>query len=354
MREVRAHALGQTRERARDWTRRQTETVRAFPYVQGMNRLFAESLEPRNLMGSASVQRINRAFAESLESRNILVSSPLHMGTAVAGKTAGYDSAHAGRDDEGRSISKHVVGALDAAWKQERLVEASSARQRSEDTRTPQRTPSPLHLSPPPGALLRIASLCFTALCSFLAIRPLHLPDLMAIPVIHFGGPPDEQGPWHPASRGGAAPAQPARGGAVTPAEPDRKTFYPRSRSEHKGTHYKLTIQALRQESPASLSLDAGAAAESKSPAADSTSHSSSVPGQSLPPAESRGTTGLSRVAGRAGFAAKPPPKRNQPEKATPTSSWMQVHARWKQSAPRRCTRSTVAPLPFSTSLIVS
>jgi hypothetical protein len=184
----------------------------------------------------------------------------------------------------------------------------------------------------------------------------------MAIPVIHFGGPPDEQGPWHPASRGGAAPAQPARGGAapaqparggaapaqparvgaVTPAQPDRKTFYPRSRSEHNGTHYKLTIQALRQESSASLSLDAGAAAESKSPAADNTSQSSSVPGQSLPPAE---TTGLSRVAGRANLAAKPSPKRNQPEKkATPTSSWMQVHACWKQSALRRCTRSTVAP----------
>ena len=159
----------------------------------------------------------------------------------------------------------------------------------------------------------------------------------MAIPVIHFGGPPDEQGPWHPASRGGAAPAQPARVGAVTPAQPDRKTFYPRSRSEPNGTHYKLTIQALRQESPASLSLDAGAAACSKSPAADNTSQSNSVPGQSLLPAEPR-------VAGRANVAAKPSPKRSQPEKATPTSSWMQVHARWEQSAPRRCTRSTAAP----------
>jgi hypothetical protein len=188
---------------------------------------------------------------------------------------------------------------------------------------------------------------------------------MMAIPVIHFGGPPDEQGPWHPASRGGAAPAQPAcsnggwsrtssggaRVGAVTPAQPDKKTFYPRSRSPRNGTHYKLTIQALRTESPASLSLDAGAADGRKSWAADSTSQSNPVPGQSLPPAE---TKGLLRMAGRANLAAKPSPKQSQPEKVTPTSSWMQVHARWKQSAARRCTRSTVAPLPFSTSLIVS
>jgi hypothetical protein len=177
MREGRAQALSRTRERAREWTRRQTESVRAFAYVQGMNRVFAESLEPRNVMVSAPVQRINRASAESLESSSIYASSPMHVGTAVAGKTAGCDSAHAGRDHHiTRSISMQIMGALDAAWKQERLFEAVSARQRSEDTRTPQRTqsllhlsppqrtPSPLHLSPPPGALLRFASLCFTAL----------------------------------------------------------------------------------------------------------------------------------------------------------------------------------------------
>lgn len=102
-----------------------------------MNRVFVESLEISNGMGSLPVQGINRAFAENLESRNILVSSPLQVGTAAAGK----------------NISMHVVGALDA-WRQERPVEAVSAWQCSEDMRTPQPTQSPLFLSPSPGVLL--------------------------------------------------------------------------------------------------------------------------------------------------------------------------------------------------------
>lgn len=190
--------------------------------------------------------------------------------------------------------------------------------------------------------------------------------------MIHFGGLPDEEEPWHPASRGVAAPFQPAGVGAVTSAPPVRKNFDPRSLSERNGTHYKLTIQAFRQGSNSSQSLDAGAAAGKKSCSADSTSEENSVEGEGhllppsgqllppsghlLPPSLPHSlalaeTNGLKKEAGRANSAVKPSAKQGQPEKATPTSSWMQVHARLRAL---RCMRARPSLLlPFSTCLLV-
>jgi hypothetical protein len=175
--------------------------------------------------------------------------------------------------------------------------------------------------------------------------------DLAAPAAILFGGPPDEQGPWHPVSRGDAvtpAARRPHARPATTPHHGHprgyKPTFQPRTRSrgDHSGAHYKLTLEALFQ---------AGATSQAPTTHEDCTLQSAEGHVGHINWAEElpEGPAWQSQEDGKFAQHAEP----SQPQKATLSSSplssaWMKamgVLLAAKQDA-QAMLRSSSPPLP--------